>query len=489
MRSAWSSAGNEIDGAGVQIRGAAEAIRKRDHRDALISILTAVAYFEDALKYVAEWAAVDWKPPKQFSDIRDMMRDLRDSGSFMVAIDNADRYSTVEKKAMDQAWKYLLDVTAAQSRFNQWLDGWDEGVTSASAKAADAAVNAVGGAVRSLVSAADEVAKSVGYKWPDAAKAASAAAKTAQLAGDLGGKILAASRKDEGLAESDEMLPEVQSFLDYLGEIVIQAMDDAGVSPDEADDAFDIAFDIAAKMAEDGVLPVMPDIDNATADELAAWVTEAEGVGFRNVVASFFQDAMNDDDDDDGNDAVADVVEGKGSGARRSGKKPGPYERKRKGSDAAALDKWEKRHVMPADAGIRKQIKRQGAKSVRKAAKDEIDARLRDEVRTEPGGLVVTEAKAATLFVWDALLASKLTQYDRRMSAKDGNIYRLGHLLGAAQKVRDAVSRDLDKDDPESIEKFRAAMLSHFSPTFAPVRAVEKQIDEYLKSGKLPKLA
>jgi hypothetical protein len=203
---------------------------------------------------------------------------------------------------------------------------------------------------------------------------------------------------------------------------------------------------------------------------------------------AFFKDAMDDDSGDD-DDGVADVIEGKGSGARKSGRKPGPYERKDAGSREASTDQWEKRYVMPADAGVRKKVKRQGAKSVRKAAKDEIDARLRDEVRTDPGGPVVTEAKAATLFVWDTILASKLTQYDQRLSKKDHNIYRLGHLLGAAQKVRNAVSRDLDKDDPESIEKFRAAMLSHFSPTFPPVVALEKQIDAYLNTGKLPKLA
>ena len=82
-------------------------------------------------------------------------------------------------------------------------------------------------------------------------------------------------------------------------------------------------------------------------------------------------------------------------------------------------------------------------------------------------------------------LVGKLTQYD--MKQRDRNIYRLGHLLGAAQKVEDETRAISKQSSEEAIETFRKAMNKHLISTFAPVRAVNKAIDRYYKTGKRPK--
>ena len=96
------------------------------------------------------------------------------------------------------------------------------------------------------------------------------------------------------------------------------------------------------------------------------------------------------------------------------------------------------------------------------------------------------------------VLTSKVTQFDQRLEKADAkrgrptNIYRLGHYLGAAQKVE----ADLKKVAPNcNVEmtptvanEMRASMRHHFTPDFPPIKNVEKQLDAFLTTGKSPSL-
>ena len=98
---------------------------------------------------------------------------------------------------------------------------------------------------------------------------------------------------------------------------------------------------------------------------------------------------------------------------------------------------------------------------------------------------------SATVECFLLVLTSQLTQYDvretrREMKRGGGNIYRLGLLFEALERIRSGVSQYLDRDDREAMQALRAAMLSHFTPGFSPVRNVEKQIDKWLLQGIAP---
>jgi len=100
---------------------------------------------------------------------------------------------------------------------------------------------------------------------------------------------------------------------------------------------------------------------------------------------------------------------------------------------------------------------------------------------------------SATVYAWLAVLKSKLTQYDRKESMRElrrghENIYRLGHLLGAAQSVEKAVGPYLNRDDAEALAAFEGAMDFAFTPNFPPVNNVKRQLAKYRASGKLPSL-
>ena len=94
------------------------------------------------------------------------------------------------------------------------------------------------------------------------------------------------------------------------------------------------------------------------------------------------------------------------------------------------------------------------------------------------------------------LLTSKLTQYDQR--DKRGSIYRLGHLLGAAQKVEDEVLQHASRTDTMNEDvavRFITAMADAFTVNprenkfdLAPCRNVVKQLEAFLASGKNPSL-
>lgn len=85
------------------------------------------------------------------------------------------------------------------------------------------------------------------------------------------------------------------------------------------------------------------------------------------------------------------------------------------------------------------------------------------------------------------ILLAHLTQYDMKLSAKDGNIYRLGHLLGAANKVAKDMEGKLESSSPEDLEALKAAMGQRFTEGFRPVEKTIKAIDAFLTNGTAPK--
>jgi hypothetical protein len=88
------------------------------------------------------------------------------------------------------------------------------------------------------------------------------------------------------------------------------------------------------------------------------------------------------------------------------------------------------------------------------------------------------------------VLTSKLTQYDKRLSARDGNIYRLSHLLKASQDIERRMAKLLDHSDQKSLETLKAAIAGEFTrPPIPPVANTLKQIDAFIATGKLPSLS
>jgi hypothetical protein len=94
---------------------------------------------------------------------------------------------------------------------------------------------------------------------------------------------------------------------------------------------------------------------------------------------------------------------------------------------------------------------------------------------------------SATVSAFLMVASSKLTQYDQRLEAKQPNRYRLGHLLGALDKVRQDLKDVANEDSPDALGRLRASLLQHFHP-IPPINATIKQIDEFLGTGKMPRL-
>jgi len=126
---------------------------------------------------------------------------------------------------------------------------------------------------------------------------------------------------------------------------------------------------------------------------------------------------------------------------------------------------------------------------------------LIDEVRQLAGMTTLDEIgiggnEPGSVQAFLMVLASKLTQYDQREMKREmkrggrGNIYRLGHLLGASQKVEDDMKAKglMRQGTPEALSALKTSMNYYFSPGVSPVVNVEKQIDLFLKTGKEPSL-
>ena len=90
-------------------------------------------------------------------------------------------------------------------------------------------------------------------------------------------------------------------------------------------------------------------------------------------------------------------------------------------------------------------------------------------------------ANGCTVAKYLEVLSHELVRYDVATSTREAkrgrvNIYRLGHLLGALQRVRDDVgSRTSDSDADKA--GFRMAVYSHFEKDFSPVKKVVKQLE------------
>lgn len=79
------------------------------------------------------------------------------------------------------------------------------------------------------------------------------------------------------------------------------------------------------------------------------------------------------------------------------------------------------------------------------------------------------------------VLGHELVRYDVATSAREAkrgrvNIYRLGHLMGALQRVREEVGNRTSDSDADKVT-FRVAMYANFERDFPPVKKVIKQIE------------
>lgn len=97
-------------------------------------------------------------------------------------------------------------------------------------------------------------------------------------------------------------------------------------------------------------------------------------------------------------------------------------------------------------------------------------------------------ALAASVRVFLMILSHKIIAYDKRMQRKQYNIYRLGLLLDATNKVDTRCTKIMDNADEESMKKLKKAIGHEFESDFPPAKAVLKKIDRYLKDGKPPTL-
>lgn len=79
------------------------------------------------------------------------------------------------------------------------------------------------------------------------------------------------------------------------------------------------------------------------------------------------------------------------------------------------------------------------------------------------------------------VLSHELVRYDAATSAREAkrgrvNIYRLGHLMGALQRVREDVGNRTSDSEADKAG-FRMAMYAHLERDFPPVKKVVKQLE------------
>lgn len=94
----------------------------------------------------------------------------------------------------------------------------------------------------------------------------------------------------------------------------------------------------------------------------------------------------------------------------------------------------------------------------------------------------------ATVRTFLLVLQSKLIQYDKRLSSRDPNIYRLGHFFDALERVKARVQKILDRDDAEALRGLASVIGDAFFPDFPPARNVLRQIETRLATGATPSL-
>lgn len=124
--------------------------------------------------------------------------------------------------------------------------------------------------------------------------------------------------------------------------------------------------------------------------------------------------------------------------------------------------------------------KQQVAKALLAAA-DALEAKSKAKAASTADG-------KATVKIFLMVLTGALTQYDARLSKRQPNTYRLGHFLGAAQKVEADVRRLLDSDDPKALQMLVKSINRRFIVNdMPPAKKVIKAIHEYVTTGKVPK--
>lgn len=79
------------------------------------------------------------------------------------------------------------------------------------------------------------------------------------------------------------------------------------------------------------------------------------------------------------------------------------------------------------------------------------------------------------------VLSHELVRYDVQTSAREAkrgrvNIYRLGLLMGALQRVREDVGNRTSSSEADKAG-FRMAMYQNFEQGFSPVKKVVKQLE------------
>jgi hypothetical protein len=100
----------------------------------------------------------------------------------------------------------------------------------------------------------------------------------------------------------------------------------------------------------------------------------------------------------------------------------------------------------------------------------------------------------ATVEMFLQVLTSKLTQYDQKEIKREqahggnGNIYRLGLMFEASEKVERDVAQYLKRDDAEALGVMKASLQKHFHATYPPIANVLRQIDNWLTKKKKPSL-
>ena len=95
----------------------------------------------------------------------------------------------------------------------------------------------------------------------------------------------------------------------------------------------------------------------------------------------------------------------------------------------------------------------------------------------------MTMANGCTVAKYLDVLSHELVRYDMATSAREAkrpggrvNIYRMGLLMQAMQRVRDDVGNRTSDSDADKAY-FRASMYTRFEKDFSPVKKVVKQLE------------
>ena len=101
--------------------------------------------------------------------------------------------------------------------------------------------------------------------------------------------------------------------------------------------------------------------------------------------------------------------------------------------------------------------------------------------------------KSANVQTFLVVLTSKLTDYDRQQCKRESkrgipNMFRLGLLFAAKERVANDVSKILDRDDNEAMEVLKTSLRLRFNSNFAPATTIIRQIEKWQNGRKFPSL-